>query len=65
MLDGVHVEQNDIDPYTEGFNELTRLPRVLPDLELETMAAYLVQVFLSVESELLLPIISAVIVVEQ
>lgn len=51
-------------PSAECFNQSPRLARVSPDLELVSMATHFVEVLHLVESKLLLPVISAVVVVE-
>lgn len=57
--------ENDEGPITQGHDQVARLPRVPPHLELVVVAANLVHVFAPVEAQLLLPVIPAVIVVEK
>ena len=52
-------------PSEKSTHEISTLTSVAPDLELESMTTNRVQVFLLMESELIFPIIPAVIVVKQ
>lgn len=61
----VQVIENDEYPVADGHDQVARLPRVPPHLELIAVAAYLVHVFALVKAELLLPVIPAVVVVEK
>jgi len=65
MLGGVDVVEKDEAPVAESADEVPGLGGVAPHLELVAVAAHLVQVFAAVETQLLLPIISTVVVVEQ
>jgi len=57
--------QNDEDPVADGANLVSCLAWKAPNLELVTVTACLVKVFLVVESQLTLPIIPAMIVIEE
>ena len=52
-------------PCEKSTHEISTLTSITPDLELISMTTNRVQVFLLMESELVFPIIPAVIVVEQ
>ena len=52
-------------PSEKSTHEISTLTSVAPNLELVSMTTNRVQVFLLMESELIFPIIPAVIVVEQ
>ena len=52
-------------PGEKSTHEISTLTSITPDLELISMTTNRVQVFLLMESELVFPIIPAVIVVEQ
>ena len=65
MLRCVQVIQDDKAPVAQRTDLIPRLARVAPHLELIVVAASLIQVFLLVKAQLLLPIIPAMIPIEK
>ena len=52
-------------PSEKSTHEISTLTSVAPDLELVAVAAYSIQVLLLMEPELVLPVVPAVVVIEQ
>ena len=52
-------------PVAESGDLVSRLPRIAPHLELIVVAADLIEVLHLVESELLLPVVPTVVVIEE
>ena len=65
MLGRLEVVEDDEGPVAESGDLVSRLPRITPYLELIVMAADLVEGLFLVESELLFPVVPAVVVVEE
>ena len=65
MIDQLSVNKKNECPGEESIHEIATLTGISPNLELKAMTANRVQVFLLMESELELPVISAMIVIEQ
>ena len=59
------MENHDEDPIANGADLVACLPGITPDLELIVVAAHPVEILFLVESELCLPIVPTVIVVEE
>ena len=59
------VHEYDEGQVADGADEVARLARHAPHLELERVAASFVEIFEPVESQLLLKIVSAMVVVEK
>ena len=65
MLGCVQMVQDNENPIAKCTDLITSLARVAPNLELIAVASSLVQVFLVIESQLCLPVVPAMIVVEE
>ena len=65
MIDQLGMNQKNERPGEKSVHKVATLTGVSPNLELKSMTANCVQVFLLMESELKLPVVSAMIVIEQ
>ena len=65
MIDQLGMNQKNECPGEKSVHKIATLTGISPNLELKSMTANCVQVFLLMESQLEFPIVSAMIVVEQ
>ena len=65
MIDQLKMHNQHECPSENGLDKVTTLTSVAPHLELVAMTSGQVQVFLLVETQLLFPIIPAMVVIEE
>ena len=65
VIDHLEMDNYDEGPGEDGLNEVATLACIAPDLELVAVTSRQIQVLCFVETQLLLPIISTVVVLEE